>query len=77
MCMKIPVFESLFSKKQGINLKFWEGDVFEAFGKTRLKASPRTVRCVKHSWWSVGFLCRVFCLEKISMNTIFRTFSTC
>ena len=50
------MLESLFSKKQGINVKFWEGDVFEAFGKTRLKASPRTVRCVKHSWWSVGFL---------------------
>ena len=40
----------------------------------KLKAYPRTVRCVKCNWWSGGFLFTVFCLEKISMNAIFRTF---
>ena len=64
-------------KSRVLTRNFWEDDVFEAFGKTRLKASPRTVRRVKHSWWSVGFLCSVICLEKISMSTIFRAFSTC
>ena len=42
-----------------------------------LKAYPRIVRCVKHSWGSGRFLFRVFCLEEISMKAIFRTFFTC
>ena len=40
----------------------------------RLKPSPHTIRHVKQSWGSGGFLFRVFCLEKISMNPILRPF---
>ena len=35
------------------------------------------LRHIKHGWGSVGFLFKGFCLEKISMNAIFRTFSMC
>ena len=41
----------------------------------RLKAYQCTVKCVKCSWVFGGFLLMVFfCLEKISVNAIFRTF---
>ena len=43
----------------------------------RLKAYPRTLRRIKRSWGSGGFLLRAFCLGRISMNAFFRTFSTC
>ena len=42
-----------------------------------LKAYPCTVRRVKCSCGSGLFLFRVFCLEKISMNAIFKTCSLC
>ena len=42
----------------------------------RLRDYPRTLRHIKRGWGSVGSF-RGFCLQKISMNGIFRTFSTC
>ena len=61
---------------QGINGKFWEDDVLRHLGKSvKLKAYSHTIRHVKCSLGSDHVLFRVFCLEKISMNVIYRSFS--